>query len=109
MSKQNEKRAGYIQLQFFDSSSNQVVSLGGAGFATKEEDDAAWANIAVFDGESAFLADRLDSEGDIVDEKVISAETCEQLMGRPIADLINEGRAELKDFLKSIKRPSHTK
>ncbi|HBO2935146.1 TPA: hypothetical protein L4R50_000140 [Pseudomonas aeruginosa] len=102
MSNQKEKSVGYIQLQFFDSTTDQVVCLGGAGFVTKAEDDAAWANVPVFEGESAFMADRLDSEGDIVDEKPVSAETCEKLMGRPIAELISNGRAQLKAFLESL-------
>lgn len=97
-----EECVGYIQLQFFDQATNQVVSLGGAGFITKAEDDAAWASIPVFQGESAFMADRLDADRDIVDEKPVSAETCEMLMGRPIADLINEGRTQLKAYLESL-------
>ena len=103
MSNQQEKSVGYIQLQFFDSKTNQVVCLGGAGFLTKAEDDAAWANVPAFEGESDFMADRLDAEGDIVDEKPISAETCEKLMSRPIADLISEGRAQLKADLENLR------
>lgn len=102
MSNQEEKCVGFIQLQFFDQTTDQVVSLGGAGFLTKTEDDAAWANIPVFQGETAFMADRLDGIRDIVDEKPVSAETCEKLMGRPIANLINEGRAQLKAYLESL-------
>lgn len=79
--------------------------LSGAGFKTSAEGDAAWANIPVFQGESAFIADLLDSEEDIIDEKVVSGETCEQLLGRPIADLMREGRQNLSAFLKTIQNP----
>ncbi|MBE0317760.1 hypothetical protein [Xanthomonas citri] len=37
----------------------------------------------------------MDSNGDIIDDKQVSAETCESLMGLPIAQLIAEGRAKL--------------
>lgn len=104
MSNQEEKCAGFIQLQFIDSQSNQVVSLGGAGFKTKEADDAAWAGIPEFCGETEFIADRLDGEGDIVDDRPIAAETCEALMGKPIAQLITESRANLKAALTELKR-----
>ncbi|HCF4721598.1 TPA: hypothetical protein NIF38_000699 [Pseudomonas aeruginosa] len=102
MSNQQDKCVGFIQLQFFDSTTDQVVSLGGAWFMTKAEDDAAWVNIPVFEGETAFMADRLDGIRDIVDEKPVSAETCEKLMGQPIAVLISEGRAQLKAYLESL-------
>lgn len=102
MSNQQEKSVGFIQLQFFDSTTDQVVCLGGAGFVTHVEDDTAWANVPVFKGGSVFMADRLDAEGDIVAEKTVSAETCEKLMGRPIAELISSGRAQLKADLETL-------
>ncbi|UIE45344.1 hypothetical protein FICKIIDM_04495 (plasmid) [Xanthomonas citri pv. punicae] len=42
-----------------------------------------------------YIADLMDSNGDIIDDKQVSAETCESLMGLPIAQLIAEGRAKL--------------
>ena len=93
--------AGHIQLVFFDDTTGETVTLGGAGFLTKAEDDAAWANVAAFAGESSFMADRLDANRDIVDEKAVSAETCELLTGKPIQTLIAEGRAALAAELAS--------
>lgn len=93
--------AGYIQLVFFDDTTGEAVTLGGAGFLTKDEDDAAWANVSTFAGESSFMADRLDANRDIVDEKAVSAETCELLTGKPIQTLIAEGRAALAAELAS--------
>lgn len=93
---------GYIQLVFFDDASGEVVTIGGAGFVTKDEDDAAWADIPVFPGESSFMADRLDADEDIIDDKAVSAETCERLTGRPIAQLIAEGRAKLATQLSEL-------
>lgn len=100
---ETQPRIGYIELQFFDTSANQVVSIGGAGFDTVAADNAAWADIERFEGESAFMADRLNAEHDIVDDKPVSAETCERLMGRPIAQLIANGRAKLKADLAALK------
>lgn len=99
-----EKCAGYIQLVFFDDTTNETVTLGGAGFLTKEEDDAAWANIPAFTGESSFMADRMDANRDIVDDKPVSAETCERLTGKPIAQLIADGRAKLVAELAEYRR-----
>ncbi|MEY2117320.1 hypothetical protein [Rhodanobacter sp. FW106-PBR-R2A-1-13] len=86
---------GYIRLVFFDDAANEAVTLGGAGFVTLAEDGAAWENVRPFAGATSFQADRLNAERDIIDERAVSAETCEQLMGRPIATLIREGRARL--------------
>ncbi|WAH66876.1 hypothetical protein [Xanthomonas hortorum] len=100
---QTEKTcSSYIQLVFFDDITGEVVNLGGAGFITEEEGEAAWANIPVFSGQSSFMADRMDADGDIVDDKVVSAETCERLIGKPIAQLIREGRAKLSAELDAL-------
>lgn len=103
--KTEEICVGYIQLVFFDDTTNEIVTLGGAGFITKEEDDAAWTNIPAFSGESSFMADRMDANRDIVDDKSVSAETCEILTGKPITQLIAEGRtklaAELAEYRKA--------
>lgn len=99
MSNSSEKCVGFIQLQFIDEKLNQVVSLGGASFETKEDLDASWASIPAFQGHTTFMADRLDADRDIVDDKPISAEACEALMKKPISMLIEEGRAELRAYL----------
>lgn len=89
-----EKCVGYIRLIFFDVPANEIVTIGGAGFISKKEDDMAWANISEFSGDSSFVADRLDDEWSIIDEKPVSAETCEILMRKPIVQLIADGRAK---------------
>lgn len=90
-----EKCIGYIQLTFIDDANNEAIIIGGAGFVTQQAWDAAWIDLKRFDGDSSFMADRLDADHDIIDDRVISAETCEALMGKPIAELIASGRAEL--------------
>lgn len=96
--KTNEQQCvGYIQLVYTDTASNQVITLGGAGFVTHAENDAAWDNVPAFDGETNLMADRLDGDRDIVDDKPVSVETCERLMGASISDLIAAGRAKLGD------------
>ncbi|RBD68918.1 hypothetical protein BRM19_22020 [Xanthomonas oryzae pv. oryzae] len=88
---------------FFDSNENEIVNIGGAGFSTPEEVDAEWANIPAFSGESSFVADLTDAQGDILDSKPVSAETCACLMNKPITQLIREGRAELADELDALR------
>ena len=90
-----EQCVGFIQLVFFDKKTGEVVNLGGAGFISSEEDEAAWNDVPIFDGQSLFMADRLNSDRDIIDDKVVSAETCERLAGKPIDVLIEEGRIKL--------------
>ncbi len=48
------------------------------------------------------MADRLDANHDIIDEKPVSAEACETLLKRPISELIEEGRTELRAYLASL-------
>ena len=99
MSNSREKCAGFIQLQFIDEKLNQVVNLGGASFETRETLNASWETIPPFEGHTTFMADLLNAERDIVDDKPISAEACEVLMKKPISILIEEGRAQLSAYL----------
>jgi len=46
----------------------------------------------------------MDATRDIIDYKTVSAETCERLMGQPIAELIAQGRATLAADLASYER-----
>lgn len=84
-----------IRIVFSDDLMNGVTTIGGGGWLTKEEQEAAWAAIPDMGEEShsAFIADFVDENGDIVKDKRISAETCEALMGKPISVLIEDGRA----------------
>ena len=101
--KAEEKCAGYISLVFFDDKSGEVVTIGGAGFLTDAESDAAWANVHTFAGKSNFQADRLNAQGDIVDERTVDVVTCERLTGKPITTLIADGRAKLAAELDSYR------
>lgn len=108
MVKKNEKFTGYIRLVFFDQKTNQVIILGGGGFTDSESEVKAWASVPIFEGESNFMADRLDDNMDILDEKPVSAEVCEYILGKPIAELIASGRIHLNEFLASLPRPGVT-
>ena len=85
---------GYIDLIFFDEIANEAISIGGAGFLTEQEFSKAWANLSLHTGHSSFQAEHLDCDGDILEDKTISAQTCEALTGKPITTLIIEGRAK---------------
>lgn len=98
---------GYIELSFFDSASDQVICIGGAGFDAQKALDEAWGNVPKSDSETDFMADRRDVEDDIVDEKPVTAQTCEQLMGKPIAVLIAEGRARLEQTIASARQAAN--
>lgn len=95
MNTNEQQCVGYIQLVYADTASNQVITLGGAGFTTRAEDDAAWANVPAFNGQTNLMADRMDANYDILDDKPVSVETCERLMGKPVDQLIAAGRAKL--------------
>ncbi|WP_227461652.1 hypothetical protein [Cupriavidus pauculus] len=84
-----------IALTMCDQAMNGFTNIGGAAWFTEAEQRAAWAEIpALPEGsESMFSADLKDPDGDVLEEKLVSAETCELLMGEPIARLIEDGRA----------------
>jgi hypothetical protein len=94
-----DEATGFIKLVFLDDESGNVVTLGGMGFMSHGEGDQAWRNVPEFKGGSSFIADRCDAQGDIVEERCVSAETCEQLTGRRIDVLIREGRAKVLEAM----------
>lgn len=87
---------GGIELTFMDSSRNVVLSLGGASFDSDKASQKAWDSIPTFNGESSFMADLLSIDGDIIEDRAVSAETCEHLLGRKIQVLISQARTQLK-------------
>ena len=95
-----------IAITFADEENNGFVTLGGAGWESQAEWDAGWAQVPVSplgDQDPAnLIADKLDQEGDQVDEKFITAETAEYLLGRPLAELIAEGRANTSFTLRQV-------
>ena len=97
---QNQKSAGYIQLTFVDEANNEFITLGGAGFLTDADLNAQWDTIPAFDGKTSFIADLLDAEQLIIDDRNISAELCEERLGKPIAELIEAGRKALAEELR---------
>ena len=102
--KTEETCAGYISLVFFDDKTGEAVTLGGAGFLTDALFEAEWANVPEYAGKTNFQADRLDGQGDIVDEKPVDVVTCEMLTDKPITTLIAEGRAKLAAELNSYRK-----
>lgn len=95
---ETESCAGYIALMFIDDSNNECITIGGAGFLAVSERDQSWATIPTFSGlpeHTNFMADLKDADGDIIEDKYVSAETCERLMGQPIQELIAHGRKTL--------------
>lgn len=86
-----------IKLVFCDQENNGFVTLGGAVFDTKLAWERAWASIPRamdgWDNQDALCAGKLDHNHDQVDERPITAAVAEQLLGKPMATLIAQGRA----------------
>ncbi|HBO8163347.1 hypothetical protein FA101_20665 [Pseudomonas aeruginosa] len=97
MTSKEKKTAWCIAITFADEENNGFVTLGGAGWESQTEWESQWAQLPESPlGEqdpANLIADKLDQDGDRIDEKFITAETAEYLLGRPLAELIAEGRA----------------
>ncbi|MBM5459074.1 hypothetical protein H8F21_16010 [Pseudomonas sp. P66] len=93
-----EKQVWCIAITFVDEENNGFVTLGGAGWESQVEWEAQWSAMPVAELGNAdpamLIADKLDVGGDLIDEKRISADTAERLLGRPLDELIAEGRAK---------------
>lgn len=85
-----------IRLIFADDTKGGITVIGAAGWLTQAEQAQAWERVDAITGnhESSFFAELLDPEDYVIEDKRISAATCEMLMGKPIQVLIEEGRAK---------------
>lgn len=105
--KRSKPQIWAIAITFADEENNGFVSLGGAGWADEAEWEAQWENMPVSplgdEDPANLIADKLDHDGDLIDEKRITAETAEHYFGRPLAELIAEGRANTTFTLGQMK------
>jgi len=91
-----EKTVWCIAITFADTEKNGFVSLGGAGLETQAEWEQEWNRIPAsplgWDDPAMLILDKLDENGDRIDERPITAETAAALLGKPLDVLISEGR-----------------
>lgn len=80
-----------LRVTFCDSENNQFLSLGGAAWRTKRERDANFAAIPPARTATLFIVDLENDEG-IADDRMVTKETAEALLGRPVSQLIEEAR-----------------
>lgn len=94
---QSEKPMWAIAITLCDAEKNGFVTLGGAGWHDRDEWNRQWAAIPESplgaDDPAMLTADKIDDADDRVDERFITAETAERLLGRPLVELVAEGRA----------------
>lgn len=93
-----KKKFWCLQVVFADELNNGFVILGGTGYLTEHEWEAAWNEIQEapggVDNRDNLCVDKLDQEGDQLAERFITAATAERLLKKPIDQLIEEGRAK---------------
>lgn len=97
-----------IEITFADTEKNGFVSLGFAGFTSESEWQCAWNRIPASplgkDDPSMLMADKLDPDGERVDERFVTAETVVQLTGKDLQSLIEQGRQNTCFTMADFKR-----
>lgn len=89
------EQAYCIAITFRDDERNTFVELGGTAWETQQEWNAAWDNIPESGDDSAqCIADKRDDDWDIVDDRIVSRETVETLLSKPIEQLIHEASVQ---------------
>lgn len=86
----------YLQITYADKEFNGFAECGGAGFKTQEEWEQQWSTIPespLKDKDpDGLILDKLDTGMQRVDEKFITRQTAEQLLGKGYDQIIAEGR-----------------
>ncbi|WP_210499472.1 hypothetical protein [Vibrio crassostreae] len=93
----SNKIAGTIMFIMTDPTTNEILELGGAEFTSQADMENAWAGIPEFEGHSEFVADLMDVEGSIIDDKSVDAETICARLRAPIQSLIEKARKANKE------------
>lgn len=86
-----------IRLTFVDDLKNGFTKIGAAAWLSKAEQEKHWSIIPALpvSDDSDFIAELIDvDQWTINEEKRVSAETCEALMGKSIQQLIEDGRKD---------------
>ncbi|WP_411566850.1 hypothetical protein ACLIN3_27460 (plasmid) [Pseudomonas orientalis] len=103
---QMKKPIWCIAITFADEENIGFVTLGGAGWETQAEWEQQWQDIFVApmgDADPAnLIADKLNDAGDLIDEKRVNAETVERLLGRPLTELLVDGRAKTPFTMRQV-------
>ncbi|OCG90333.1 hypothetical protein LMG667_02635 [Xanthomonas euvesicatoria] len=82
----------YIDLIFVDEVASYDIALGRAGFKDLTEVGLVFDSLPASDSYSAFMAQRCDASGAVLESKPVNAELVEQLLGSPVTLLIQRGR-----------------
>lgn len=80
-----------LRITFCDEPNNEFVCIGGATWKTKRERDANLARIPKASKDSPYILDIM-RDFDILSDRLITVDTVEQLMGKPIQLLIDDAR-----------------
>jgi hypothetical protein len=101
---QDAEFVSFIQFVFVDDTTDEIITLGGVGYATEHEGTAAWGAISASTGEEAgFMAvrwrevNRPAARRTIVGDHKVPVALCEALLGQPIGQLIARGRRRLAE------------
>jgi hypothetical protein len=90
--------AGMLVLTFVDATGNQFVDLAAWRFDDQESFADAWHSVPEVGGRTAFLLDRHTAEGCDAN-KYVTPEWIEARCGKPVAELIASGRADLSQWV----------
>lgn len=99
--------AGMIVLTMSDHESEEFISLAAFEWQERSAFEAAWASVPEAinpgpDAPAAYLADRHGPDGH-VDDRYVTSEWIEEITGRPLAEMIAEGRAANAEQLKMLR------
>ena len=91
--------AAMVLLGYVDPKTQELVELAAFGFKTAGEFRQHWRMIPDSTPKTDFIADEYDAAGDLGDTKNVTGEFVEHITKRPVAELIDEGRAAVKKVM----------
>lgn len=88
----------YLQITFADEKFNGFAVCGGVGIESKDEWERQWHDIPASPlGDKdpcSLLLDKMSPDLEFIEEKFITKETAERLLGKPYEQIIADGRRD---------------
>ena len=89
-----------ISLGWIDPKTHELVELAAFAFKDVAEFKRHWAMIPENDDKTPCIADEYNAAGDLGDTKAVTVEFVELITGRPIQEMIDEGRAAVRKIMR---------
>ena len=88
-----------LQITYIDSKNDCFLTVGGAGWKDQQSWDEEFKKVPATHEDTDFILDKVDPNGDFVDEKMITAKTAGELLGMSLSEMLEKAEEERQQII----------